>query len=422
VELLQNWKPYDQNASASFFDPEWMFGVGDGFDICIGNPPYVFARNSKEKGFTKEIKAYFYKNYTLAEYQVNLYPLFIEVGCSLLKRNGCLAYITPNNWMTINTNKNVRKFILEKSNIQIVNFLAQVFESVAVDNSIIIFNNNKLKSNIKILEYIDKYTLIKEINVEYFLKQKDYLMNIDILRNDDAINLMSKIGSLSVSLSDLSTVKVGLKAYQIGKGNPKQTQEMKESRCFHSTQKLNTDYLQYLDGRDVNRYCINWGGQFLKYGKHLAEPRSDFDLFSTPRILVRQIPSQPPYCINACFTEEIILNDLNSMNIINIKIEPELILSILNSKLVSYWFIHKFGKLQRGIFPQFKVNELAIFPIPKQFGNHRNELIDKVKKIMDCKSKNPNDDVSRFSREIDNIIYQIYNLTPDEVAIIEDVL
>ena len=56
------------------------------------------------------------------------------------------------------------------------------------------------------------------------------------------------------------------------------------------------------------------------------------------------------------------------MNVLYLKIEPELILSVLNSKVISYYFIYKFGKLQRGTFPQFKVNELAIFPIPKDFG------------------------------------------------------
>jgi hypothetical protein len=77
-----------------------VFESKGGFDVVIGNPPYVFARNSEKKGFTDEDKKYFYKNYKLAEYQVNLYPLFIEKGCSLLKNRGCFAYITPNNWMT----------------------------------------------------------------------------------------------------------------------------------------------------------------------------------------------------------------------------------------------------------------------------------------------------------------------------------
>ncbi|MFN9028046.1 MAG: TaqI-like C-terminal specificity domain-containing protein, partial [Akkermansiaceae bacterium] len=158
-------------------------------------------------------------------------------------------------------------------------------------------------------------------------------------------------------------MKCGLKAYQKGKGKPVQTEREKEGRIFHS-RAASVGFIKYLDGRDVCRYRFGWSGEYLNYGPHLAEPRNNFGLFSTPRILVRQIPSPPPYCINACFTAETLLNDLNSMNIINIAIKPQLVLAVLNSRLMTYWFVHKFGKMQRGIFPQFKINELAIFPMP----------------------------------------------------------
>ena len=108
-----------------------------GFDIVIGNPPYVFARNSEEEGMTDEAKAYYYKNFKLAQYQVNLYHLFVEQGTNLLAESGIFAYIIPNNWMTINTNKEFRKYILTKSDVQILNFYQRVFESAEVDSSII---------------------------------------------------------------------------------------------------------------------------------------------------------------------------------------------------------------------------------------------------------------------------------------------
>ncbi|NCR76100.1 MAG: hypothetical protein GPI92_11030 [Microcystis aeruginosa K13-06] len=108
------------------------------------------------------------------------------------------------------------------------------------------------------------------------------------------------------------------------------------------------------------------------------------------------------------------------MNVLYLKIEPELILSVLNSKVISYYFIYKFGKLQRGTFPQFKVNELAIFPIPKDFGKYKQTLITKVREIMNIKSNNPNADILEIDKEIDNIIYQLYDLTEEEIAIVEN--
>ena len=104
---------------------------------------------------------------------------------------------------------------------------------------------------------------------------------------------------------------------------------------------------------------------------------------------MRQIPNKPPYCIHACLISETVFNDRNSMNVISIAIKPQLVLAVLNSRLVSYWFIHKLGKMQRGIFPQFKVNELAIFPVLRSFAPHEESLIASVKRILAAKEANP---------------------------------
>lgn len=230
---------------------------------------------------------------------------------------------------------------------------------------------------------------------------------------------MDKIESCSVPLSSITEVKSGLMAYEVGKGNPPQTKEMKENRVYHVRTRVDDSYLKYWDGKDVCRYYLVWSGEFLKYGDNLAAPRTDFRLFSTKRILVRQIPSKPPYCINACLTEEIALNDRNSMNIINFKESHELVLAILNSKLISYWFVHKFGKLQRGTFPQFKVNELAIFPIPKTFEPYREVLVNYVNQILATKRYDLAADITVLEREIDQLVYQLYGLSEEEIAVIE---
>lgn len=107
------------------------------------------------------------------------------------------------------------------------------------------------------------------------------------------------------------------------------------------------------------------------------------------------------------------------MNIINIAIKPQLVLAVLNSRLMTYWFIHKFGKMQRGIFPQFKVNELAIFPIPMSFGPHEKRLMELVDSILAAKTANPAADTSAIDREIDDKVYAIYGLTPDEIQHVE---
>lgn len=387
AQQLASWNPYDQNIGSPFFDSEWMFGLSEGFDVVIGNPPYIFARDSQEKGLSTENKSYFYTNFELAEYQLNLYPIFIEQGYRFLKEEGLLSYITPNNWLTINTNKKLRAFVLAQSDIKIVNFYAQVFESAAVDSAILVFKKGSTNPSVSLWEYTDSFKLIKKLTSSYFLTQKDFLINIEAFKNKESMGLIEKIESCAVPLDSIADVKSGLKAYEIGKGNPVQTLDIKKNRIYHSNEKIDESYLKYLDGKNVCRYYLGWGGEFLKYGENLAARRNNFNLFISKRILVRQIPSKSPYCINACLTEEIALNDLNSMNIINFKESPEFILAVLNSKLISYWFVHKFGKMQRGTFPQFKVNELASFPILKISAEQQQPFIKLVDYILFIKKQ-----------------------------------
>ncbi len=413
---LANWDPFS-NRKCEWFDQEWMFGIKDGFDIVIANPPYIFARNSEMKGLTDEDKKYYYTHYQLAEYQVNLYPLFIEKGTQILKPNGCLCFITPNNWLTINTNKSMRKFVLAKSDITVVNFYSRVFESSEVDSSIIVYRNATDNRRLALYEYRDNFQFITESDCDFFLSQRDHIINIEAFKDTGVTGLLGKINTQSIRLTQVADVKAGLVAYEIGKGSPPQTKVMKEKRVYHSISKINGKYIKYLDGKDVCRYELDWSGEFLKYGNNLAAPRKDFRLYSTKRILVRQIPAKPPYCIHACLVEETLLNDRNSMNVINFRESPECILGILNSRLTSFWFVHTYGKMQRNTFPQFKVNELANFPLPKGRHEKQEDIAKIVREIM--VAKRPETDIIQLDRQIDQMVYELYGLTPEEIAVVE---
>ena len=421
---IESNKIYDQAFEWRFEFPALLDENGDfmGFDIIIGNPPYVFARNSDEKGMTKERKVIYYKTFFLAKYQINLYHLFVEQGVNLLNEKGTFAYIIPNNWMTINTNKEFRKYILSKSNVKIINFYKKVFEAADVDSSILILNNDKTNEFVILSEavQIDKINETAIINKKRLLSTKDYVINADMYKNNDFISIVDIIERNANIIETLSDVKAGLQAYEIGKGNPIQTKEMKKARVYHSYTQIDETYFPYIDGNDVKRYVLTWERkEYLKYGENLAAPRKNWKLYSSPRILVRQIPSKPPYCINACYTDKVILNDRNSMNIINIRCNPLYLLAVLNSRPISFWFAHKFGKLQRGLFPQFKINELASFPIPSCTNEQEIHLANLANKIMIAKQTNPSADTSTLESEIDLLVYHLYGLTYDEVLIVD---
>jgi len=147
------------------------------------------------------------------------------------------------------------------------------------------------------------------------------------------------------------------------------------------------------------------------------------DRFIGERLLVRQIPGHLPYCIHACHTDEHTINDNNSMIIkmTNDEINLKYILGIINSKLISFWFAQSFGKLQRKIFPQFKVKELRTFPIKVVSPDDQLPVISKVEKILTAKQAQTEADTSIIEQEIDRLVYELYELTPEEIAVVEGV-
>ncbi len=128
AKQMAAWNPYDQNAVSPFFDPEWMFGVADGFDIVIGNPPYI-----STKGVTAEDKKKYEEEFGFSD---DTYNLFTFKGLSLLKEGGSLSYIIPKTFWTTQTKRNMRDLILSNQ-INYIFDTANPFDAVMVDTCII---------------------------------------------------------------------------------------------------------------------------------------------------------------------------------------------------------------------------------------------------------------------------------------------
>lgn len=399
-----------------------------GFDAVVGNPPYVFARNNM---FTEEQKTYYYKHYPISEYQLNTYLMFTEKAYYLVKNNGLVGFIIPNNCLTINSFDKFRRFMVDNTSyLHIINSFDKVFSGANVDTCILMFGK-EYKSPHKHTMGELRNNLFTSVDGDFTqLLTKNYIINTTqcLDPNNPVPKLMDKINELSIPLSEVSTVGTGLKAYQTGKGIPKQTNYEKEHYIYHSNTQKDETYRPYLQGEDICRYVLNWSGEWLSYGEWLAAPRSQ-ELYTLPRILVRQIPNKLPYCIHAIYTDEIYLNDRNSMIVYKFMQEPLFVLGVLNSKLTSFWFAHYFGKLNRGLFPQFKVNELAQFPIPKlELSNKKDkklhdDLVAKVQLMLELQKGDINDttklQIQALDRQIDNLVYQMYGLSEDEIRIVE---
>ena len=140
AKQLAKWNPYDQNDTSSFFDPEWMFGVADGFDIVIGNPPYIQLQNNSGE----LAKLYEDCGYSTFARTGDIYCLFYERGWQLLKEGGYLCYITSNKWMRAGYGDKTRGFFANKTNpMLLIDFAGvKIFESATVDTNILLFSKS----------------------------------------------------------------------------------------------------------------------------------------------------------------------------------------------------------------------------------------------------------------------------------------
>ena len=145
AKQIAEWDPYNQNKTAEFFDSKWMFGLTDGFDIVIGNPPYVSLE--KIKG---DIKDYYTdtKKWQVKTGSIDLYCLFYEKGMKLLKNDGHLCYITSNKWLRSGYGEGLRKLFSTKYKPKLLlDMGGQVFKSATVDTNILLVQNSFNKSN-----------------------------------------------------------------------------------------------------------------------------------------------------------------------------------------------------------------------------------------------------------------------------------
>ncbi|MGB5158592.1 MAG: Eco57I restriction-modification methylase domain-containing protein [Desulfobacterales bacterium] len=121
AEQLAGWDPYDQNGVSPFFDPEWMFDIKDGFDIVIGNPPYLRVQGIRE--FNPGFADWLSKNYESATGSFDLYAIFTERGVQLSSQNGLVIYIMPVKWTNAAFGKGLREVLLKnKSLTKIISF------------------------------------------------------------------------------------------------------------------------------------------------------------------------------------------------------------------------------------------------------------------------------------------------------------
>ena len=322
-----------------------------GFDVVIGNPPYGAELSDEHKDFLKSI-------YSTFEYQVNTYVIFYERGISLLKKSGFLGYITPATFTTQYYYKNLRSMLQNYNLKTICRYAYEVFPDASIGDtvSLILEKSKNLKDSIAISIY-NSETISTNSVVDY-----DYFVANDGTYNFSKHDLnLNKLNKNTIPLDTISNVIVGIKAYQKGKGEPKQDESVVKNKIYTADYKKDDTYISCVNGKDFYRYSfLTEPSMYLSYGKWLAEPRESAPFFDSEKIIVRQTADRIIATIDS--KKRINLNNVYNVGHVDQSFSLKYLLAILNSSLVNYLYQAKVQEANR-VFPEVKKVVLGQIPI-----------------------------------------------------------
>ncbi|MFW6016960.1 MAG: Eco57I restriction-modification methylase domain-containing protein, partial [bacterium] len=344
----------------------------DGFDIIIGNPPYGFDFNSKEKSILK-------RQYPdVPDYESAYF--FLEKCYKLLKQNGFLSFIIPNMFMSNIYAKSFRIKLLNDFNLEkIINLSNKdIFIDANVRTCIVVISRKKRNPNDSV--FLVNGDKIIRTNKSILLENIDNWLTL-FSQEKEIENIINKIRQENcVQLDDVCEITQGLIPYDRYRGHSKETIK---NRIWHSEYRKDDTYKKELKGGDVDRYFLNWNGKrWISYGEWLAAPREP-KFFKGERILIREITD--PYIL-ATYTDKEYYNNPSIINVIRFKnINPFYLLGIINSKLITFFHYHTSPKAKKGLFPKILVDDVRKLYIKKEKEVTQEQLANMVKYILKTK-------------------------------------
>lgn len=359
---LYGFNPFDfDSAPCAWFDPWWMFGVKDGFDIVIGNPPYVDIK-ALDNAFVKVL----FKLYPTALNRINLYSIFIERARSLLNDRGTLTFIVPNSLLINDSYEKIRRHIIDDLQ-QLIKLPDSIFENAVVETIILLLNKGVKTESVESLFFKNnERTNLTDLVFENRSKNdwmKDDLCRFNIFKASSESHLLDLIEHDKIQLIKEVDFSLGITPYDKAKGH---TKEQIENRVFHSNSKETSEYVPLIAGKNIVKFGVNLDfNEYLKYGVWLGAPR-DSRFFKSPKIIVRQILDGRNLSIIAGYSEEEIYFTQIGFSIVsrsNSQSNLKYILALLNSTTLSFYHKFKFLDTEKKVFPKILIANCKKFPI-----------------------------------------------------------
>ncbi len=340
-----------------------------GFDVVIGNPPYGIL-------IDESLKEYYYQHFPLARYKLNLYTLFVERIFQIFNK-GIISFIIPKSLLINTYFAEIRKFILSKSKVsELFTITEKVFEDAEVGSSLII--------TFEILKDIDMSNIVRLANCE---KTIDFMEQCNIKENylSQAQLVSGEKAEIVILSNDSSAIKAKIEKFPRAKKhylfknglNPGNIKD----KLITRTQKEKTKRIIW--GREIRRYGIQWGGDYVIYDEHIADNLTlddvqskrgmkkqkkidfalrDMTLFETEKVIIRKTGDK----LICCYDNNNFYFDTLAHGIYQCSANYSLkyILAILNSRQGTY-FYRCLHDIKGKVFAKISLNDLSNFPIPE---------------------------------------------------------
>lgn len=472
-------KEYDNIFNLESNHPfEWRFefpeildddGNFKGFDLIIGNPPYIRQEE------LKELKPHLAKNYKVYKGTSDIYTYFYELGFNVLKENGILSFITSNKYTRAGYGEALREFLLK--NTYILKYIdlngIKVFDSATVDTSILCFEKSKSKDNkFKYLALSNEILKTCAYNIGLYKDFAEFSQNSlskesFTFSDENTSALKAKIERIGTPLKEWQ----GLNIYRgILTGYNEAfiitTEKRNEilANCKDEAEKERTAKLirKMLRGRDIKRYSYEWAGLWVinahnGYKNQNGEKveainienypslKKHFDEFY-PQLEKRADKGLAPYNLRNCAyieefeREKIVYSEIvrkpqfyldtklnfyaEATSFILTGENLKYLIAFLNNDFVAFIFktFYAGGNLGENGF-RYKKAFLEKLPIPKINSKNQklaDELINLVDEILKAKEQDKNANTQELENKINSLVYKLYNLTEDEIKIIEN--
>ena len=410
-----------------------------GFDVIVGNPPYVFGRDWKALNISDEQKHYFNRHYSASPYQLDMFSLFMERVFQLTKANGKIGQIVPNVWLTNTYSSTTRSFVLKKSrDLCLAVPPPDVFPGITVDTVVYTLEKSDRPGEDFKAKTITE-TALREIASFETKKYIDGVRPISTATSPINTDLVEKLKRKFASLSDMARITRGVHPYRLGGygrtayGKGPQTEKDLKGRPYHSSSKK-PGYRPFVYGYDLHRFKPPKPSEWVKYGPWLAEPRSP-EFFEGERVYSRKILSNR-LVVTVEYTDSIADQQVYITKSISSFVRAAFLAGILGSRLIAFFIRAYFNEANQS-FPQIKVAQLKSLPVPKlklsspSDKRKQSQMVQLVENLLAAtqaleaaktdKDKNYyNRKCESLDRQVDELVYELYGLSEDEIKIIEE--